>query len=169
MAGLEKNLSEVKTYLDRDEIIHAAVQGSYETKRMGQDSIRNGIILATSSRIVFFGKKLGGYEMEVFPYSTISSLETSKGFSGYSIHFFASGNKCCMKFIHDQEGLRQIIDYAKQRIGHKENVTMPQVTTVHATSSVFDDLERLASLRDRGIITPAEFDSKKQELLSKIK
>ena len=52
-----------------------AVLGAYETKIMGRDSVRNGIFVATNKRLVFFAKKLTGFDLEIFPYKNISSIE----------------------------------------------------------------------------------------------
>ena len=56
----------------------AAVQGTYETKMMGSDTVRTGILLATPNRLVFYAKKLGGYDLESFGYDKVSSFEQSK-------------------------------------------------------------------------------------------
>ncbi|MEX2260544.1 MAG: PH domain-containing protein [Bryobacteraceae bacterium] len=70
-----------------------AVGGAYECKRLGQDSLRVGVLIATDRRVFFFAKKLFGYETEEIPYPNISSIEFSKGaLLGYRISLFTSGN-----------------------------------------------------------------------------
>jgi Bacterial PH domain len=49
--------------------------------------------MATDDRVVFFAKKMGGYDLEVFPYKNITSIETGKGMGGHHVKFFASGNE----------------------------------------------------------------------------
>ena len=71
----------------------------YETKIMGSDSVRKGILAATDRRMVFFAKKVGGYDLESFPYGNISSLEQGKNMMGGLLKFFASGNTVSMKWI----------------------------------------------------------------------
>ena len=85
MAGLDKNVRELTIYLDPDEVIQATAFGAYETTILGGDSLRNGVLAATNKRLVFFAKKLTGYDMEVFPYSNISSFEMSKGLGSWDI------------------------------------------------------------------------------------
>ena len=59
----------------------AAILGNYETKKMGNDwTLR--ILAATDHRLVFYAKKMGGYDMEVFPYKGISSIEMEQGDDG---------------------------------------------------------------------------------------
>jgi len=99
MASIESLTQAAKEHLENGEEILAVVLGAYETEILGQDSVRNGVLIATNKRVVFYGKKMFGYETEVFPYSNISSIEAGKGMLGYSINLFASGNKVKMKWI----------------------------------------------------------------------
>jgi Staphylococcal nuclease homologue len=41
-----------------------AVQGAYEVKRMGSDSARKGALIATDRRVMFYAKKMGGFDLE---------------------------------------------------------------------------------------------------------
>lgn len=77
MGKLDKLTGGAQAHLEAGEEILAAVVGSYETKRMGQDSVRAGALIATDRRVVFFAKKLGGFDLESFPYGSISSIEHS--------------------------------------------------------------------------------------------
>lgn len=85
---LKKLIEQSKEHLDQDEEILHSVLGVYETKILGSESVRNGTFLATNKRLVFFEKKLGGFDLESFPYENISSFEASKGLMGHSISFF---------------------------------------------------------------------------------
>lgn len=101
MAKIDKLIESARPHLESSETIIATVMGTYEAKMLGKTTIRNGVFLATDRRLVFYAKKLTGYDMEVFPYSSISSMETGKDFLGERIAFFASGNKVSMKWIND--------------------------------------------------------------------
>ena len=100
MAGLERNLQHLQEHLDPEEVAEASVLGAYETKVMGRDTVRNGVLAATDRRIVFFAKKLAGYDFESIPYENISSFEMGKGMMGHSISFYAAGNSARMKWIN---------------------------------------------------------------------
>lgn len=166
MAGLDKNVRELTIYLDPDEVIQATAFGAYETTILGGDSVRNGVLAATNKRLVLFAKKLTGYDMEVFPYSNISSLKMSEGLMGHHIKFFTSGNKSSVKWIRDKAAAQQLASLVKQRIdGGGEAVRDTQGPGNH---NLFEDIEKLALLRDKGIITESEFEIKKQEILSPI-
>jgi hypothetical protein len=157
MANLNKLLTQLKAHLDEDEKVTHAVLGAYEAKVMGSDSVRNGILAATEHRLVFYAKKMTGYELEVFPYSTISSIEMGKNITGYYMRFFASGNKVSIKWIRDPE-LAEFVSFVKNRLGHKASAPT-------ASHDPMEQLKKLAELKDAGIITAAEFDAKKKKLL----
>lgn len=131
-----KLIEDARTHLYPGEEIFASVLGAYESKIMGKDTVRNGVFLATNSKIVFYGKKMFGYDLEVFPYSNISSIEMGKGMMGHTISFFASGNKVKMKWINygDLEGF---VKRVKEYIGKKET------TGPSSSGSVADELKKL--------------------------
>ena len=61
-------VEQAQEHLDEGEAVLATVMGTYETKKMGQDWTRKGILASTDHRLVFYAKKMGGYDLEVFPY-----------------------------------------------------------------------------------------------------
>ena len=62
MAKIDKLLKQAKEHLDEGEQPLQTVLGAYETKIMGGDSVRNGIFIATDQRLLFYAKKLTGYD-----------------------------------------------------------------------------------------------------------
>ena len=161
MGRLKKLTNKAKEHLESEEEILKSIVGSYEIKIMGKDSVRTGIFLATNKRMVFYAKKLTGYDMEIFPYSTISSIEMSKGIMGHKIVFFASGNRASMKWIKEGD-VQGFIEEVKNRIGKKEEMK------IVAEEGIPDKIEKLAKLKEQGILSEEEFESKKKELLAKL-
>jgi PH (Pleckstrin Homology) domain-containing protein/putative oligomerization/nucleic acid binding protein len=166
MAKLDKLLDQAKEHLDEGEDVLAAVAGTYETKRMGQKASRSGMLAATDHRVVFYAKKMGGYDLEVFPYKHISSIETSKGMMGHEIKFFASGNEVKLKWIDKKSDAPGLVAIVKD-----------QMTAAHATPAavdsggspdVADQIRKLAQLRDEGLVTDEEFESKRADLLARL-
>lgn len=158
MAKIDKLIKNAQDHLDPSENILAAIMGAYETKIMKSDTVRNGLFLATDRRLVFYAKKLAGYDLEVFPYSTISSIEMGKDLMGHYISFFASGNKASMKWINTGD-VQQFIQVVKERLGKKESTGSVDIT---------EQIKKLAELKDAGILSEEEFTSKKHELLAKM-
>jgi len=163
MANLEKLTRKAKEHLELGEEIIIGIKGSYETKILGNDSTRSGILLATNKRIIFYAKKLTGYDLEVFPYSTITSIEMGKGILGHKITFFASGNKATLKWIKEGD-FQKFVSEVKNRIGKKEEAEAISEPVVDIPTQI----KKLSELKDQGILTEEEFETKKKELLDKI-
>lgn len=183
MAKIDKLLEQAKAHLNPDERVAAAVQGTYETKILGSDSVRTGILIATDSRIVFYAKKLGGYDLESFLYGNVSSFEQSKGMMGHSISFFASGNKVSMKWISDAAAMQQFVGAVKQGMSPNtpapsanipgRNVAQPVVQVDERAfasdhGSIIDAIKQLGDLHRAGILSEDEFSTKKAELLARL-
>lgn len=164
MANYQKSLLLVNEHLEKGEKIQASVYGAYETKIIGQDSVRNGVLVGTDRRVVFFSKKLFGYDFETFPFNKISSIEMSKGLMGHSITFFASGNKVKMKWINN-DNVTEFTQYISSRIGQHSEALSEKIASI---DDIPNQILSLSDLKDRGILTEAEFTAKKTELLSKM-
>ena len=63
-----KLLALARLHFDDDETDLRSVRGSYETKRLGSDSVRNGILIATNKRAVFYAKKAVGHDIKHIRY-----------------------------------------------------------------------------------------------------
>lgn len=96
---LDKLLEQAKGHFVPGEDALATVLGSYEIEFLGSDSVRDGIFIATNQRLLFYAKKLIGFDLESIPYGKISSLEMGLGVIGHYINFFTSGNSAKMKWI----------------------------------------------------------------------
>jgi hypothetical protein len=88
MASYKKLFELVQQHLDPDEPILASVVGAYETQILGSNTVRNGMFAATDRRVIFYAKKMVGYDFESFPYDNISSFEQSKGLMGHKVKFW---------------------------------------------------------------------------------
>lgn len=166
MANYEKSLTLVKEHLNSGETIQSSVFGANEGKLMGNDITRNGIFVATETRIVFFAKKLFGYDLESFPFKNISSIEKSKGMMGHTLTIHTSGNDAKMKWINKGD-VNHFTHFVNSKL---EN---PSITNNNNSAQQFSDdipsqIKKLSELRDSGILTEEEFSNKKNELLSKM-
>jgi Bacterial PH domain/Short C-terminal domain len=158
MARFDKLLDRLTEHLEEGEMVLESVLGAYETKIAGT----TGLFAATDRRLVFYAKKLTGYEIEVFPYDHISSFEAGKSMMGHSITFFASGNKAKMKWIKRADATK-FVETVKARLG-KQAASQPPAT--EAQKDVIAEIRRLASLRDEGLLTEQEFQEQKARLLN---
>jgi hypothetical protein len=169
MAGYKKNLELLRKELG-GEPVTASVFGTYEASFAGQDTVRSGVLAATHKRVVFFAKKLGGYDFESFPYGNISSVERSKGMLGHVITLHASGNEVRLKWIQDGD-ISKFVSTVDSRIGNKQASTASTSSASPPKSSPSDipsQIKELAALKDQGVLSEQEFEKKKAELLAKM-
>lgn len=161
MAKLTKQLAGLQEHLDGGEDVLHVVEGAYEAKIMGQDTVRNGILAATDQRLVFYAKKLTGFDFESFPYGNISSIEAGKNMMGRQIKFFASGNEVHVKWIKDAKTLEALVAHIRSNMGNGGR-------SAPAGESSLDKLKKLAELRDAGVVSDEEFEEKKARLLEDV-
>lgn len=157
---ISKQLKFAQEHLEPEEKVIEGVFGSYETKSLGKDTIKNGIFLATNKRLFFYGKRTFGFDSESFPYSNISSIEFGKKAMGYTLSFYASGNKVNMKWIKDGD-IASLVNYVKTKMNEKYK----PVSGLSAQQSVIEQIKELKELLDMEIISTEEFEVKKRQLL----
>jgi hypothetical protein len=167
MSKLDKLVDQARAHLEPGEAVRAAVLGTYETKIMGSDTVRAGILVATDRRVVFYAKKLTGYELESFPYGNISSFEQGKNMMGHNITFYASGNRVHVKWIPTDDNLASLTGFVKAAMSAGSSPA-PSSAPPASQPDVMAQLRQLGELRDAGILTEAEFATKKAELLSRL-
>lgn len=160
MANIDKLKKNLSKHLFDDESISATVEGSFETEFLNSKTYKTGILSLTNKRILFYAKKLFGEMLESFPLESISSLETSKGLTGRKISFFASGNRVKLKWIQRGE-IDLFVRQSQMMIGKKPTSGIEEKPSL-------DQIEKLADLLKQGAITQADYDSKKQDILSRI-
>jgi len=133
-------------------------QGQYEKKQ--------GLVVLTNQRLFFFEKSMLGQEtIEEFSLKAITSLETGKKMGGERLVIHASGNSNEIKgMFHGQadEIARQF-----RRLKSEQEAPLP-AAPAQPVDDPLAQLERLAKLRDQGIISAEEFDQKKAELMERI-
>jgi Bacterial PH domain/Short C-terminal domain len=150
-------LKQASAHLAEDEEVLAAVPGVYESELLGRDIPRNGLLVATDRRLLFYGKRLAGYDIESFPYENLSSFEQGRNLYGGYLHFFASGNRVEVKWIQKRRDLAALVTEVKTRMGRRSAAPQP--------ADVPSRLRELARLRDEGLVTDDEFARKKADLL----
>ena len=168
MARIDRLLKKAQPHFDEGERALQTVLGVYETTLMGQDSMRTGILVATNQRLLFYAKKLMGYELESYPYANISSIEMGKNLAGEHFTFFASGNEVKLKWIREGD-VRAFADAVKEQMENAKpsSAPAPGRSSEQATDYV-EQLERLGKLQKEGVLTAEEFSAKKAEILARL-
>lgn len=163
MAKKDDLIIQARKHLDASEKVVAAVQGNYEAKVLGSDVVRAGVLIATEQRVVFYAKKIGGFDFESFPIEKISSVEQSKSMMGHTVTFFASGNRVSMKWIKSSEDVTAFVRQVQTR-------TQPPSAAPQSGSStsIPDQIKALAELHSAGVLNDDEFERKKTDLLNRM-
>ncbi len=162
MATFRSLIEAAQSHMEDGESPEAAILGVYVTHRVGRKASRRGVMIATDRRVVFYSKKVTGYEFEAFPYPTISSLKGGRGLLGATVTLHASGNRAYMKRIRNG-AIKRFTDTVCSRIGRSD------ADAAGVTVRPFDEqIEKLGALRDRGLLTQEEFDAKKTEILARL-
>jgi hypothetical protein len=149
--------------MDGEQLIDVTT-GAADVMRLGQPTERRGTLFITDRRVGLFTKKLGGHDMLDFSYGLLTSIEYKKGFSYGEITLLAAGDQTRFHMIPKDlvENLAKII---RERMVAS---TQPSQAATQSGSgaSVADELLKLASLRDSGILTQDEFDAQKAKLIA---
>ncbi|MBL5776958.1 PH domain-containing protein [Bacillus sporothermodurans] len=115
MKKFDKLKLQVKDHLDQNEEMVATVFGTYKSTTLGEKTLRNGIFVATNKRVVFYGKRTFGYDLETLPYKKISSIDAGKKLTGHTITFYTSGNKASMSMINTGD-IQEFLSYTRNAI-----------------------------------------------------
>jgi hypothetical protein len=162
MARLDKLLNQANEHLDEGEGVLDAILGIYETEKGWS---RPGILVATDHRVVLYAKKMGGYFLEVFPYKNLTSIETSKGMTGHIVKFFASGNEVKLTGIGKNSDAPAFVALVKDRMKADH---VPPSPVAGDSPDITDQMRKLGQLRDEGLISEEEFETKRAELLARL-
>lgn len=132
---------------------------------LGQGMCGNdqGLVVLTDERLFFFDRTLTGATLQEFPLAAITSVTVNKKLTGEALAITVAGSTSTITHLmHGQgEALGRAFRQAKAASGSATS----QAQSVVAASSDADELEKLASLRDRGILTEEEFQAKKAQIL----
>ena len=155
-----------------DEDLECIIGGSFGPD-LGQakvgDSFHRGIIVATDRRVLMVDKGLfGSTEVAEMPYHSIEAITRSTGMFAAGLRITGRGT---MHFriekINPKEAAARFADCVQDHLtgtGQAGPDRQGGAVTPVVTSAA-SEVEALANLLDRGILTQEEFDAKKKELL----
>lgn len=137
--------------------------------RSGFRKTKWGTLTVTKHDLYFVSKK--GEELLRVPISNIVSVNTSKSDRAdfLLLIYTDSGNERRAQLAHIKTGLGSMTIFPDGSANHfaswEQSINDARFRRTADTSSSLSDLERLAALKDRGILTADEFAAKKKELL----
>lgn len=161
-AKRQKLVDTASEALHDGEVIEDICTGMMNTSRFGGVQTRRGSLVVTNTRLFFYSKKIGGHEVHEFAYHMVLSLQTKTGVAFGSIHLHAAGDQVEIQQVDKGE-----VERVSQSIRAHMNVTGGAAGAPAASStSLADELGKLAGLRDAGVLSDEEFDAQKARLLA---
>lgn len=150
------DLVPVAAYLTEDETVGFVALGTHE--RGG------GVLVLTDVRLLFFLRRVLTPTLDL-RLGAISSVTTSSGFSTGEVALEVGEDVVAVSRISrvDVEPLAHAIRRAVLAAPPE-----PESADGLSTTDPFEAMEKLAHLRDTGVLTEAEFAAKKQELLDRL-
>ncbi|MYC35993.1 MAG: hypothetical protein F4X66_03650 [Chloroflexi bacterium] len=149
--------------LDSDESIEHVVGGLLKANLTGKGRMvpHDAVAIATNKRVIFFDEGLtGSAEVLHLPYRNIEAVSHKTGLTVSELQVTGRGGSGFkLEGIDDRDSLRNFSD------GVRSRSERGAVASAAPVPSSLDDLERLASLLERGYLTQEEFDAKKAQLL----
>ena len=182
--GSNRELRRLPYHLHDGEEIISIVTGSRKDKR------GRGLIVATNERLFFLWDGWVFREHNDLPYSSLNSIEFKTGIFFGEIEAFSAGDSVAYNWVDRFSGrkfvklVRQLSADAKRN--HNMNMwnqtqqgdptypehTQPQQPRLSAeeerTLAITSQLKQLKELLDSGIISPEEYDSKRQLLVNSL-
>lgn len=132
----------------------------------GASILSSGFIIVTDYRVfvldVNSSPTSSKMSMEDFPLDKITSISFERGLAKSKIKLVCSGNTTSINIIQGGDELSQ---YIREKINQPKTVNQPVQAN---NNNPIEQLKKLKDLFDSGIITETEFETKKQDLLSKI-
>jgi hypothetical protein len=138
--------------------------GIARVKRFGSNTERRGTLFVSDRRVGIFTKKMGGHDLLDFAYGLLTSIQYKKGIGFGEITLLASGDSTRFHQM-PKAGVEEIAQAIRQRmaLAHQGGAVAPPPS--QPPVSVADEVLKLASLRDSGLLTDDQFEAQKARLL----
>lgn len=154
--GIGRELRELPTILHDDEHVEQMARAQREGK--------NGLLVLTSERVIWFHASVTRRDMHEHTYAKISSVEASKGMVFSKLNINAGGDNWALKDVQPKSSLDNLASLIRSHINAADTRARPGQPTPPVVDAA-DQIRKLAELRDQGILTEAEFAAKKAQLL----
>jgi hypothetical protein len=129
----------------------------------GKDRQYNGVLIVTGERVVFFKSGFFSEVIESMPLKTITSIERKTVLGHNTLRLHTSHDDLAFKSFKKEE-----LETLVQSIEAGRSASAPAANSPEKTPDSLDMLRKLGELKDAGILTAAEFEAKKAELLARL-
>ena len=131
------------------------------------DSLHRGIIIATDHRVLMVDKGVfGSTEVAEMAYSSIEAITHSTGMFAAGLRLTGRGTMHFrIEAITPKGSAGRFADCVSSHLAEQARPGRQGDAVTPVVTSAASELEALANLMDRGILSQEEFDAKKKELL----
>ncbi|WP_454043816.1 PH domain-containing protein [Cellulosimicrobium sp. Marseille-Q8652] len=159
--GSGRELKKLESHLWDGERVELLLSGTYGNA--------TGLLTLTDRRLLFTKDGIMSSTNEDFPIEKISSIQWKSGVMLGSVTVYVSNNKAEIKNVDKTFG-KLLVDTVRDRIQGGAATVPPSAPTTPSTGGddVMDQLRKVKELHEAGILTDAEFEAKKTELLGRI-
>ena len=174
----EDELNEIRRITDKlgkdEKVIFVARQSRFKP---GGSKGSPATLFVTSKRLIYRNPSMFGLHenISVVNYDRITSMNVEKGVFSSKLKIKAEGFAGDIEAI-DKKKAENILSYIKERIDQTTHVVIDTranstSTTTTTTSdpqlSAVEELAKLAKLKEQGVLSEAEFNQMKKEILKK--
>ncbi len=150
MGRYDDLLNKLKKVIAPDKNLVESIYGSYDYDPDSLVSSKWGVLAATNKRIIIYKEDSN---IDSFQFENISSIELEKNIEGYIIKILLTdGRKKSFEAIKEGDP-KKLFDHINNKI--KNN-----------NSDIYDKIERIFELKEKGILTEEEFNKEKERLLN---
>ena len=160
--GTKKEIQYLPEILSRDEQIRCLTSGMMEGNTW--------LVVCTSKRVIFLDKGMFyGLKQSEIPLNKINSMTQSSGFFFGTISIWYGTKSLVMTNIK-KKSIKYFVHHTNKAIeelekSKREEANGSQGQSLHQ-DIVADELKKLASLKEQGVLTQEEFDQQKAKLLA---
>lgn len=152
-----REINELPEILSQNESVDNLIQGTFNN---GQ-----GILVSTNYRLIFVDKGMVyGLKVEDFPLDKITSIQYETGLIFGKVKIHTSSNIAEIDNL-DKNSARKFAEFVRAKLSEPKSYDKPNVSN---EPNVLDQIEKLAKLKDLGILSEEEFSEQKKKLLEKL-
>ena len=155
--GGKREVKKLHEHLHDSERVEYIAQGLYDEHQ--------GIVVLTDQRLLFVFHGFVNQVVEDYPLDRITAITNKVGLGAGSLTVHTGGAKSVISQINNGD-LKALLAQVREKIAADH--ARPAAQAAPEAPDAMDQLRKLGELRDAGILTAAEFDIKKREILARI-
>jgi hypothetical protein len=155
--GGKREIRKLHEHIHDSETVRHIAQGTYEEHQ--------GVVVLTDQRLLFVFLGWINQRIEDFPLDRITAVGSKGGFSTGKLVIHTGGAQSTIGSVVNAD-LKYLVDAVRKAL--TGGSVSAESKSGAAQADIMDQLRKLGELRDSGVLTQEEFDSKKTELLNRI-